>query len=401
MKFIHTADLHLGKVFHEYPLLEDQRHILKQLAALLADPSYRALVIAGDVYDRSIPAPEAVSLFSGFLGQLKFQRPDIAVLVLPGNHDSAARLGFGKELFEGLGIHLVTDAAGASKPVMIRDAETGDVCAFFLLPFLRAGDLDADGAPLRSQERLAACAAARLEEARRAAREAGARWTVLAAHLFAGGGASSESERVFLGNAEQVDIGLFAEFDYAALGHLHRFQRAGQNGWYAGSPLAYSFGEAKHEKVFLSVELGPGAPVITPLPARPLRPLLSLAGSFRYFYREDAAGPDAAVLRAAENAYLEINLTGADLTANPLPLLRRRFPWLLSVRQDEAFARLRAENGLAALPSPSAASSAAPRTLTDDFRDFLADIYGGDLFDDEKTALFGELVREAEHGEEA
>jgi exonuclease SbcD len=244
LKLLHTADLHLGKVVYDNALLEDQAVMLDQLGEILLDVSYKALLIAGDIYDRSIPAPEAVSLFSAFLEKLCAARPDLAVLVLPGNHDSAPRLGFGRELFAKLGVHIAEPPERAFEPVLVQAG--GAVCAFFLLPFLYPGCLceEADpenpsgGDPVRSQGRLAEIAAARLEKARAGAVEAGTSVTVLGAHLFTLGGRESESERIFLGTAEQVDAGLFAGFDYTALGHLHRFQRAGSNAWYSGSPLA-------------------------------------------------------------------------------------------------------------------------------------------------------------------
>ncbi|MDR1411083.1 MAG: exonuclease subunit SbcD [Spirochaetaceae bacterium] len=445
-RFLHTADLHLGRVFHEHPLLEDQAFMLDQLAGVLAGDSYRALVIAGDVYDRSIPSPDAVSLFGGFLGKLKARRPDLEILILPGNHDSASRLGFGKELFAELGIHFVTDPEDADKPVIVRDRD-GNTCAFFLLPFLHPGSLSCrdgslirpdgslirpnggpirrdgdlgyhEGGPraentgadegsgeapadrvfLRSQARLAEEAATRLEKARQEALENGAGYTVLAAHLFASGGAESDSERVFLGSAERVDAGLFASFDYAALGHLHRFQKAGGNCWYSGSPLAYSFDEAeKSEKCFLSVELGDSV-TVTPVPVKPLRGLRRLRGDFSRFFR-DSSDP---VLKEAENDYLEIILGDSSLVENPLPLLRRRFPWILSVKQEEALAVLR--GNFPAL-SRTAEYGQERRGPVEDFEDFLSDIYGDpeeagleDLAREnrEKIGLFRELLAEIE-----
>ncbi|MDR0601593.1 MAG: exonuclease SbcCD subunit D [Treponema sp.] len=432
-RFLHTADLHLGKVFHEHPLLEDQLFMLDQLVETLACASYRALVISGDVYDRSIPSPGAVSLFGGFLGKLKARRPDLDVLILPGNHDSASRLGFGRELFSELGIHFVTDPEGADRPVIVRDSGSNAACAFFLLPFMYPGCLsssrdgslnsgredgphgentegeeesrgvEAGGDFLRSQARLAEEAASRLEKARQEALEAGAEHTVLAAHLFAAGGQESDSERVFLGNAERVDAGLFALFDYVALGHLHRCQKAGRNCWYSGSPLAYSFGEAEtSEKCFLSVELNGGndgnSVTVTRLPVKPLRRMRRLRGNFSRFFR-DAGDP---VLKEAEDDYLEIILDDSSLVENPLPLLRQRFPRILSVRQEEALACLRGN-----FPAPSSVSGSGEdrRSPVEDFEDFLADVYGNpeasgpeDLAREnrEKTGLFRELLAELE-----
>ncbi|MDL2229644.1 exonuclease subunit SbcD, partial [Treponema sp. OttesenSCG-928-L16] len=137
MKFLHTADLHLGRIFYEYPILDDQQYMLDQLMEILTGGSYNALVISGDVYDRSIPSPEALSMFSAFLGKLRRQCPETEVLIIPGNHDSAARLGFARELLGELGVRIVIDPEEAFEPVIISGG-SGD-CAFFLLPFLSPG----------------------------------------------------------------------------------------------------------------------------------------------------------------------------------------------------------------------------------------------------------------------
>jgi exonuclease SbcD len=397
IKLLHTADLHLGKILHEYSLLEDQAAMLDQLGGILEDPSYGALLIAGDVYDRSIPSPEATALFGSFLEKLRSARPDLAILILPGNHDSAPRLGFGRELFARLGIHIAAYPDRAFEPVVVRQKE--DACAFFLLPFLSPGCLSeaaspgADPDPVRSQGRLAELAAARLETARVKALEEGASLAVLGAHLFTLGGRESASERVFLGTAEQVDAGLFAGFDYTALGHLHRFQQPAPRVWYSGSPLAYSFDEADQEKVFLSVTLEPGRePAVEAIPVKPLRRVRRLRGSFNFFFRDSAEDP--AVAEAAKD-YLEISLDDDGLVENPLVLLRPRFPFLLSVRQGEAFARLAAEeSGL----GRGTELSAAKRSPAEDFTEFLTDIYGE--ADPDKLALFGELLLELEAEEE-
>jgi exonuclease SbcD len=416
MKFIHTADLHLGKILHDYSLIEDQRFMLNQLTEILADGSFRALLIAGDVYDRSIPSPEAVSLFSSFLGGLKNRRPDLEILILSGNHDSSSRLGFGKELFAELGIHFVTEPENSVTPILLSGG--GESCAFFLLPFLSPGSLrespysedleEPDTGevrePLRTQGALAAEAAIRLAKAREKARSSGADFTVLGAHLFAAGGTESESERVFLGNAERVPVELFSGFDYTALGHLHRFQQAGTNAWYSGSPLAYSFGEG--EKVFLSVELSPGkAPEITPLAVKPKHHLRSLRGPFSYFFKESADDPE---LDAVKEDYLEITLTDTHIVENPLPLLRPAFPRIMSIRQDQAFAALRAEYpageffSLSGSPggefTPGTENSPGKRrSLAEDFEDFLTEIYGSAEAD--KLKLLGELLEtETEKG---
>ncbi|MDR2021151.1 MAG: exonuclease SbcCD subunit D [Treponema sp.] len=432
VKFLHTADLHLGKIFHDYSLIEDQRYMLSQLEEILSGGGYGALLIAGDVYDRSIPSPEAVALFGSFLGSVKRRCPALQMLILPGNHDSPSRLGFGRELFRELGVHFVTDPEQSAEPV--RFDQQGERCAFFLLPFLNSGSLRSgpgreasgegpeDGAErqtgtrpnlftgeaapggslIRSQAQLVREAASRLEAARR---RTGADYTVLGAHLFVLGGLKSESERNFLGGAEQVDPGLFAGFDYVALGHLHRFQKAAANAWYSGSPLAYSFDEADQEKVFLSVELsGAGSKrenlfgetegsaekiEVKPVPVSPLRRLRRLEGPFDFFYRDP--GKDR-LLAEAEEDYLEVSLTDKVLVENPLALLRRRFPYIMSIKQREAFAAL-------SVMEPAVHSQGERRDALEDFADFLTDIYG--QADPVKLELFRKLLEELELEDEA
>jgi exonuclease SbcD len=393
IRFLHTADLQLGKTLHEHSLIEDQRHILNNLADLIADPSYNALVIAGDVYDRSIPPPDAVRLFSPFLGRVKKERPDVEIFLISGNHDSASRLGFGRELFAELGVHFATEPNDAVLPRLVEAG--GEQAAFFLLPFLNAGSLTstltrADGeeaAPLRSQSLMAKEAAARLDRARDAAVENGADHTVLAAHLFSLGGAASKSERSFLGNAELVDIDLFAGFDYIALGHLHKFQHAGNNAYYSGSPLAYSFSEASHEKVFLSVTLEKGKPPrIEPIPIKPLRKTTRITGGFASFLA-DTLSDD---VKAAQSDYLEITFTDTTFIENPLAVLRPRFPHLLSIDQSNAVT-MRLREGSFARNSPyRSAKKAGDSDIVDDFTEFLNEIHPNTAPQTESRVNFNE-----------
>jgi exonuclease SbcD len=461
IKLLHTADLHLGRVFHDLSLIADQRLFLEQITAILRDPLYRVLIIAGDVYDRSIPSPEAVRLFGSFLGALRSQNPALEIMVIPGNHDSPTRLGFGRELFAELGIHFAGEPEESFEPVIVRTgrvtgegagetAPGAEACAFFLLPFLNSGSLCAPGGgsegtgpedvgpegtgdargdgpgrddsrpgpgeALRSQAQLAAEAARRLDLSRRRWAERGVTRAVLAAHLFAGGGRESESERIFLGGAEKVDMGLFAGFDYVALGHLHRCQRAGSNGWYAGSPLAYSFAEGETDKVVLSVELGEGgaAPAgggaagdsngggggggsnggaarVTPIPIKPRYRVRRLAGPFERFNRPS---PQDTELKEAAGDYLEFSLDDSSLTENALPILQSRYPRLLSVKQETA------RRGLAALyaggrsAGPAGSAGQERRDTAADFEEFLTGLYG--QAEPGKMDLFRELLARVE-----
>jgi exonuclease SbcD len=205
---------------------------------------------------------------------------------------------------------------------------------------------------------------------------------VLVAHLFTSGGHSSESERVFLGNAELVDISLFSGFDYIALGHLHKYQQVGANAYYSGSPLAYSFSEAKHEKCFLSVTLEKGGVSVQPVPITPLRKVSRFEGSFDTFFADKLSDD----LKAAADDYLEITLTNKNLVENPMSLLRHHFPHLLNIRQDEAInVRLRENDERLRI-----VSGGAGRNIVDDFTDFLMDIHGE--ANAEEIALFKEFL---------
>ena len=420
MKFIHTADLHLGKIFHDHSLIEDQAVMLEDLAQLLEDGGYSALLIAGDIYDRSIPSPEAVELFGSFLERVKSFRPSPELLVIPGNHDSASRLGFGKELFARLGIRFGVSAEDCDKPVIVE--KNGEKAAFFLLPFLNPGALSIadNGAPvpIRSQSALAEEAARRMEKSRAGlAAKQGVNYSVLAAHLFASGGKEAGSERVFLGSAELVNTGLFKNFDYVGLWHLHRCQSAGDKMWYPGSPLAYSFGEVsaqkagpqtgipqmgREEKFFLSVELDKDGTKVEKIPVKPRRKVTSISGPFARFTGDTM---DRELLDAS-NDYLEIRLTDSKITENARDILRRRFPFLLSLRQDEALAGLssaiRAQAPEGYREECRAGSPAERRSISGDFRNFLVSLYGEALPQRggaEKLELFNTLLCEVEEEE--
>ena len=283
-------------------------------------------------------------------------------------------------------------------------------------------------------------AAARIEKARRAAIENGADCAVLIAHLFAKNGLGSESERVFLGTAELVDIGLFPGFDYIALGHLHKFQKAGPNAYYSGSPLAYSFSEtrrgkdakqriakreieaeqtsaekldssekqdgAQYEKCFLSVALEKGKPAqVERIPIAPLKRVSAISGPFASFFQEKLSDE----IKAVQNDYLEISLTDKTLVENPLVLLRQRFPFILSIKQSEAISARLLENS-AKLKDQlvNEGTQQLARNIADDWTDFLIDVRGlanesGEAgFSEEiagEIALFREFLAEAEREE--
>ena len=341
MKFLHTGDLHLGKTFHERSLIQDQQHMLNQLIQELLSCSqnsaeqdlfmqpYQALVIAGDVYDRAVPSPEAVALFDEFLTTLKQKLPELHIIIIPGNHDSQRRLSFAASMLKFQKIHIASTMQDALTPIII------DTVAFYPLPFMNPNFLE-DGQT--SQQGMIQTAVQKILSYHQEHYPELAK--VLVAHLFTLGGTASDSERVFIGTAELVDGNLFQDFDYVALGHLHRCQNpGGVNIWYSGSPLAYSFSEAGNQNCFLRVELHPEknttaencALEISPIPVEPLHKVCRLEGTFEEFY-QDTEGK----YQEYKDSYLEISSTDLFPKENPIALLQGRYPYLLSYRQDFA-----------------------------------------------------------------
>lgn len=423
MLLLHAADLHLGKTLYERDISQDQEAMLEGLLELLAVRRPAALLLAGDLYDRSIPPPEAVRLFDSFLSRAVAFDPGLVVVAIPGNHDSAARLSFGTQIMSKAGVHIRTDPRLCVEPIVVE--RDGERVAIWALPFLGPGafeprvvdddppapvadgqaELEFDAQPqdesvagLRGQADLFAEAMRRMRPLLGSGGGSGRpERNVLVAHCFAAGAASSESERTFVGAAEQVDSASFAAFDYVALGHMHRFQRAGAKGRYSGSPLAYSFLEGEEAKGFVLVDLktdgGFDAELI---PLTPLHAMRRIEGPFSVL-----AAPGA--FPECRGDFVEARLTDPEPVLNPADPLRANFPNLLSVRQ--AAFELAAGDGRANLDratfgrdgSGADASGLAerPRSIVEDFVAFYAEMKATPP-DEEISSLFASLVREAE-----
>ena len=396
MRIIHAADLHLGRSLHERSLLEDQAAMLESLLAAAVDRRADLLLIAGDIYDRAIPQPEAIGLFDAFLTRVSAAAPDLVVVAIPGNHDSAARLSFGAGFLRRSGFHLRTRAEEAVEPVIVERG--GDRVAVWALPYLTPGSLfgrraaaaEEDGSEvdppsgLRTQAELFESAMDLIgPRLRTDARN------VLLAHCFAAGGVSSESERAFVGGAEEVPARLFDDFDYVALGHLHRRQGCGEKARYPGSPIAYSFSEAEAspEKGFLLVELGEGGFREEPVLVKPLHRLSRIEGSF-----EELSRPGA--FPGQRGDFVEARLTDAFPVLDPVDPLRANFPNLLSVRQA-AFELSLSHNALSATPAGEGRRE-GPGVVLEDFRAFHAEMLSRPP-DPEAEGLFLGLLEEAAH----
>lgn len=254
MRLIHTADWHLGRLFHTVHLTRDQEQVLEQLVALVAEIRPAAVLVAGDIYDRAVPPTEAVELLDDVLTRIVVGH-GVPVIAISGNHDSAARLGFASALLRARGLHMIGELPREPTPVVLAD-EHGPVHVH-PLPF--ADPADARYAygddTIHDQEAVAAAGVARVL----AATPARERRVALAHAFVAGAEATPESERpLSVGGSTQVPAAVFGGFDYVALGHLHRPQRCGADTVrYAGSLMKYSFSEHGHDKSVSVVEIGP------------------------------------------------------------------------------------------------------------------------------------------------
>ncbi len=321
MKLIHLSDLHLGKRVNEFSMLEDQRHILSQITALVAAEQPDGVLIAGDVFDKPTPSTEAVTLLDDFLVSLS--RLDCPVFLISGNHDAPERLAFGGRLMEGSGIHLAPVYDGQVRPFLLQD-DYGPL-ALYLLPFLKPAHVrrffpdveinsytDALGTAIGAMD---------LDPQVR---------NVLVTHQFVTGAARSESEEVSVGGTDNVDASVFASFDYVALGHLHSPQNVGRETLrYCGTPLKYAFSERQEKSVTL-VELGEkGHITVYTRPLTPLREMVALRGSYeeltrRSFYEHTSYQED----------YVHITLTDEMDIPEAMGKLRTIYHKLMKLSYD-------------------------------------------------------------------
>ena len=332
MKFLHLADLHLGKRVNGFSMLEDQAHILRQILAILDDEQPDGVLIAGDVYDKSVPTVEAVGLLDGFLTELRTR--GVPVLLISGNHDSPERLAFGGRVMDSCGIHISPVYDGALAPVTLHD--TFGPVHVWLLPFVKPAHVrrwfpDAD---IESYTDAMAEAVAHMDI------DTAAR-NVLVTHQFVTGGTRSGSEELSVGGTDNVDSGVFAPFDYVALGHLHGAQHIGRETIrYAGSPLKYSFSEARQHKSVTVVTLGEKGDVqVRTVALTPLRELREIRGSYdeltaRSFYEHTTYRSD----------YLHLILTDEQDVFDAMSRLRTIYPYLMTLDYDNA--RTRAAGGM-------------------------------------------------------
>lgn len=273
MKFIHLSDLHLGKRVNEFSMIEDQKDILKKIEKIIDDENPDGILIAGDIYDKSVPSEEAVVLLDEFLSHLAMQKRQ--VYIISGNHDSAVKLSFASKLIDGSGIHIAPAYNGGEKPFILQD-ENGPVY-IYLLPFVKPLHVRHvfEGEEIEDYTQALSCAISHMniDTSQR---------NVLVAHQYVAGASQCDSEEKPIGGLDGVEASVFYDFDYVALGHLHGPQKVGKDCIrYSGTPLKYSFSEKDHKKSVTVVSLlEKGNVEIKQVPLIPLHDMREVKGTY-------------------------------------------------------------------------------------------------------------------------
>ena len=326
MKFAHIADLHIGKRVHDFSMLEDQRYILEEMLRIFDEEKVDGVLIAGDVYDKTVPSAEAVQVFDDFI--TKLAKMEMPVYMISGNHDSAERLAFGAQLFENNGVYISPVYEGEVKKVEVEDVY-GTV-NIWLLPFLKPATvrhaLQREDINTYEEGVVAALQGCEIDTEQR---------NILVAHQFVTGADRSDSEETSVGGLDNVSAEVFEDFDYVALGHIHRAQKMGRETLrYSGTPLKYSFSEADHKKSVTILELlEKGRVEIHVVPLVPRRDMRKMRGTYMEVTARDAY--------TEENKmdYLQITLTDEEDVPGALQKLRTVYSNLMRLEYDNARTR--------------------------------------------------------------
>lgn len=323
MKFLHVADLHIGKVVNEFSMIEDQKIILNQILQTAIEQRVEAIILAGDIYDRAVPPSEAVAVFDHFLTSAVHEK--IPIVMIAGNHDSQERIGFLKEPLGQQGIYI----AGKPEEELIRvcfpGKEEAKPTEVVLFPF---------GKPAQqmcrtSNELVEKVLSHYWEQEKEQAKQEKNR--ILVTHFFVTDQGKlpelSDSETtLYVGSLDDVETSLLEGFDYVALGHLHKKQRVGKRPvYYSGAPLKYSFGEASGEKYMLLVTLEDGLKQVEELPLVPLHDMRKIKGTLQELL-DQGRSPDA-----AREDYIQACLFDEGELIDPMETLRGVYPNLMQI----------------------------------------------------------------------
>ncbi|MGN0369707.1 MAG: exonuclease SbcCD subunit D [Butyrivibrio sp.] len=313
MKLIHLSDLHLGKKVNGFSMLEDQKYILQEISEIINSEKIEAVLISGDIYDKSVPQGEAVELFDSFLsGIFESSRK---VFIISGNHDSAERIAFGSKIMAAGNFYVSPVYRGNIEKISLND-DYG-VINFYLMPFLKPAYVRQyfPETDILSANDAVKTVIGNIQP------DYDER-NVILAHQFVAGADISESEEAYVGGTDIVDGGIFDGFDYVALGHIHRAQSVGRNTVrYCGSPVKYSFSEASHVKSVTIADIKEKGNVeVYTIPLKPLRDMVEIKGTYIQITAKDFYE------RLHTDDYMHITLTDEEDVPDAMGKLRLFYP---------------------------------------------------------------------------
>lgn len=318
MKILHLADLHLGKILQEQSLIEDQEYMLKEIIKIIKNEDIGAVLISGDVYDRSVPPAEAVNLLDNFL-KILIKELKIKVFIISGNHDSKDRLGFGSKIFEDEGLYIESKYNGNLRKIEIED-EYGKL-NIYMLPFIKPVEVkqyfEDD---LENNYNTAINKIIKKEKINKEERN------IILVHQFVTAGIvepeRSESEVLTLGGIENVDVSNFDDFDYVAIGHVHRPQKIGRDtARYAGTMLKYSFSEINHNKTVPIIDFKEKANIeINLKELAPIRDMREIKGPIEELLKKENYE------KGNINDYIKAIITNEETVYDAIGQIRRIYP---------------------------------------------------------------------------
>lgn len=336
MKLVHLSDLHLGKRVNEFSMIEDQAYILRKIISIIDEEKADGVMIAGDVYDKSIPPLEAVSLFDNFLTLLSKRK--IPVFIISGNHDSAERVSFGSDLMKASSVYFSPAYDGNIQAITINQNNEIDQFGpinIYMLPYIKPALVKAflknseEGEAIQSYTHALSYVinSMKIDSSVR---------NVLIAHQFVTGAITCDSEDLSVGGSDNVDVEVFDAFDYVALGHLHGPQKVGREDVrYCGTPLKYSFSEVNHKKALLFVELGEKGQIsYKSIPLEALHDMREIKGTYE----------EVTLLQNYQNTktddYMSIILTDEDEIPQAFGKLQAIYKNLMKLTYDNQRSRL-------------------------------------------------------------
>ncbi len=379
MRFIHTSDWHIGRQFHNVSLLDDQQHVLDQLLSYIESEAVDAVVIAGDIYDRSVPPAAAVALLDRVLNRICSELT-VPVILIPGNHDGAERLRFGARQLQRAGLHIIGDFDQMLEPVVINAGTGADApIHFYGIPYndpvMVRDRFDCDVSSHDDAHRLLIDKLSERIDSTPNQPTA----NVVISHCFIDGAQESESERpLSIGGADRVSYQPFEQFDYVALGHLHSPQYKGcEHIRYSGSILKYSFGEQHQHKGVTLVELDDqGFQSARQLPLKPLRDMRIIEGQLNALLEQGRLDPNS-------DDYLLVRLTDRHAILDPMGKLRAVYPNVLHLEKP----------GMLETGDQQMHRDKLKRGELEMFRDFFNQISGQDLSTEQDAALIETLTQ--------